>query len=35
MIDYSNYFTYLENNTTIFKVVMEFDDYGKIEDFEF
>lgn len=33
-IDYSNYFTYLEKTTTTFKVKMEFDDYGKIEDFE-
>lgn len=33
-IDYSNYFTYVNKRTSVFKVTMEFDSYGEIKDFE-
>lgn len=33
-LDYSNYFTHLNNQPSIFKVVMDFDQYGQIEELE-
>lgn len=33
-LDYSNYFSYLSGKDSVFKVTMEFDQYGEISDFE-
>lgn len=33
-MDYSNYFTYVNNSTYTFKVTMNFSSYGKVEDFD-
>jgi len=33
-LDYSNYFSYITNSNYKFKVTMNFNSYGKVEDFE-
>lgn len=34
VLDYSNYFSYITNSTYTFKVTMNFNRYGKVEDFD-